>query len=64
MSLSLSIFMKNESNRLNLSMLCYGGMSVMPVWAGRAFHIYGIRAVGTSFMLSDGYNGLMDDTLL
>lgn len=39
-------------------------MSVMPVWAGLAFHIYGIRAVLTSFMLSYGYNGLMDDTLL
>ena len=39
-------------------------MPVMPIWAGRAFLIYGIRAVGTSFMLSDGYNGFMDDTLL
>ena len=39
-------------------------MPVMPVWAGLAFHIYGIRAVWTSFMLSDGYNGLMDDTLI
>lgn len=41
-----------------------GIMSVMPVWVGLVFLIYGIRAVWTSFMLSDGYNGLMDDTLL